>query len=244
MLQAPPGARIGRIERQRSHAGLGEIGHDPANACPAVRRPAAHGFHVRPGIADANDDRALPALGEKAAYRCAEIAGTVRRVGRRNRPRAPVVQAVEGFPALDGDRQLLERAELRVATAPRPVDPAGGTQVLGHLFGQRRVAATNMADEAGDVGALRRRRGARACGFEFERHHRSSWNARELARPWVGARRNRPTFRSPFPRRRARSPPSRRRRRLSRRASGRCISSGSRWRAPSSVPSPAPRRAG
>src|SRR5690606_7311738 len=97
------------------------VGQQAAEACTAVRGARARGLEIGPRVTSPYDDRASAALREEAADGGAEIARARCPIACRQGPRPPVEERGERFPALDGDRQIVERTQLRGAAAPRPV---------------------------------------------------------------------------------------------------------------------------
>ncbi len=233
MLHALPGRAIARIEQGRAGAERGQQRGDARD----LRRRALRGiFGNGPGVADAHDHGAPPAAREEAAHRGAEVGRADGGGRRRQRACVPRVEPVEQLPAVDHYRHVQQRRDVVGVARPHAPDPrvavlvrpACRDELRHHVRGQRHGrAARDVADEAGDVGALHVLRGGRRGGGEDEAHGVRLGDVRRVPS-------SRPT---------ARSLPSRRRRRPWPPASGRCTSSARRRAAATTARGSAPRPA-
>ena len=172
MLHAAPGARIGRIEGQR---GTTERGRQRGGC---ARRDSPRGCRRPPGTAT-----------DRRRERRSRAVRPARRSGappHRDRSRRSPCRADTGR-----DRQANSRSKAsQLSTVTGSCSSAGSAPRRGATVrrSSRRRAdpritccrqrdarrRADMADEARDVRALRRRRNAGACGVEFKRHG-DSW---------------------------------------------------------------------
>ena len=231
VLDAAPGARVGRVE---GPGGSGAGRYQTGQAGVPVDRPAATAFEVGKGVGDADHDGPFAAGGEVAAHGGTQVGGAVRLAAVGEGACVPGEELREGVPRVDGDGCLFERFQRCRIARPRAVDPAGSGERAAQSGRQRHAgAARDMADEAGHVGA----RGGQPAGgagcFEAQAAQHGRLLVRMVLRP--GSRRLR---------RRTRLLPSPRHHRLCRPASGRCISSGSRRAVATTGPAAGLRRAG